>query len=223
MSDYSRQKDIFDVEKFNLPVHVIGAGATGSWVALLLAKLGVKDIHAWDFDIVAEHNLPNQFFALNDIGNTKVTALQHEVLKVCDVCITPHNMRVDGKQRLSGIVFMLTDTMKSRKEIYEKAVKLKVGVKLLIETRMGLSEGRIYTINPMDMTETSEYEKTFYGDDEAHVSACGTSQSIITTAMSIASMAVRQMINYINNKPLNHELLIDFENNAIYNRKYEVS
>ena len=49
-------------KKFNTPIHIIGCGATGSWVALMLAKMGISNITCWDFDKVEEHNLPNQFF-----------------------------------------------------------------------------------------------------------------------------------------------------------------
>ena len=50
--EYSRQVNIFKPDEFNTPVHVIGVGATGSWLAPSLAKLGVKNIHVWDDDIV---------------------------------------------------------------------------------------------------------------------------------------------------------------------------
>lgn len=227
--DYSRQRDLFNPETFEYPVTLIGAGATGSWIALILAKLGIKNITVYDFDKVEEHNLPNQLYFLDgngsehltDIGILKVDALQGIIRNATGTEITTKPTRVNGEQRLSGIVFMLTDTMKSRKEIYEKAVRLKPGVQLLIETRMGLSDGRIYTVKPCDLKQLTAYEKTFYGDDVAPVSACGASQSVITTAMSIASMAVRQMINWHNGVPINNELLFDFENNAVYPTVWE--
>jgi len=218
--DVSRHRDLFNPEKFPHPIHVVGGGATGSWLTLCLAKLGLTNITTWDFDRVEEHNLPNQFFAMDDIGRNKVDALALGVRHYAGIEIITKNLRVDGNQPLEGIVFMLTDTMHSRKEIYMDAVKLKPSVKLLIETRMGVSEGRIYTINPMDFEQCKRYEATLYSDDEAPVSACGTSQSVVTTAMSIASQAVRQMINWHREVPINQELLIDFEYNNIYPQKF---
>lgn len=212
--DYSRQLDIFNPQSFNTPVHVIGAGATGSWVVLMLAKMGIKDIHVWDFDVVEEHNLPNQAFFQRDIGYSK----SNSIGRIADECnynlgIDCHNEKVDGSQRLSGIVFMLTDTMSSRKEIYEKAIKLKPSVKLLIETRMDLKGGFVYTINPINMTQIKEYEQSFYTDEEAAVSACGTSQSLIATAMQISSIAVWQLINYHNGNKINNLITISSEYN----------
>ena len=58
--DISRHKELFNPYYFNTPVTIIGAGATGSWLALMLAKLGIQDITVYDFDVVEEHNVPNQ-------------------------------------------------------------------------------------------------------------------------------------------------------------------
>ena len=52
--DIRRHMELFNPEKFTLPVHIIGAGATGSWLALSLAKLGITNITVWDFDVVAD-------------------------------------------------------------------------------------------------------------------------------------------------------------------------
>jgi hypothetical protein len=86
--------------------------------------------------------------------------------------------------------------MKSRKEIFDSC-KMNFGVKLWIETRMGLEGGRVYVINPCDMNQVTKYEATFsYTDEEVTTSACGTSQSVVATAVNIASLAVWQVIKY---------------------------
>lgn len=213
--NFSRQIEIFDPATFNTPVHVIGAGATGSWVTLFLAKLGVKDITVWDFDRVEEHNLPNQAFGLIDIGLPKADAVAAEVLRATGTVIKANIQEVNARTRLNGIVFMLTDTMKSRKEIWDGAIKLNYGVKLLIETRMGLRGGRIYTIFPTDIQQIRKYEGTFYTDEEATASACGVSQSIICTAVNIASLAVWQFLKYNREEDFSNELLIDYISDQI--------
>ena len=75
LPDYWRQLDVFDPEKFVEDVHIVGVGATGSWIAFVLAKMGVQKIHAWDFDFVEAHNLPNQICGRQDVGFSKVEAL----------------------------------------------------------------------------------------------------------------------------------------------------
>lgn len=215
--DYSRQLELFDNRLFNEQVHVIGAGATGSWVVMMLAKLGVKNVHIWDFDKVEQHNIPNQCFGESDINSAKAISCVGIARTYGNMLYTCHNKVVTADTQLQGIVFMLTDTMSSRKEIFDGAIKYKPSVKLLIETRMGLSSGRVYCINPMDMGDVARYENTLYADDEAEVSACGASKSVVTSAMAIASQAVRCMLNWNNNIVLPNESIVDFLTFNIYN------
>src|SRR3989344_9586657 len=107
-------------------VDVIGCGATGSRIVLSLAKLGVENIHAWDFDTVEDHNLANQAFGLGDVGLLKVDALASLVQRGIGVAIQTHAEKVDGSQSLGEVVFLLTDTMASRKEIWDRGLKLKL-------------------------------------------------------------------------------------------------
>lgn len=222
IENFTRQEEIFNPYNFNVPVHIIGAGATGSWVTMILAKMGIKNINLYDFDTVGEHNLPNQCFDIESIEKNKALELTRIIKQFTNVNINAKNIKVDKSFRFNGIVFMLTDTMKSRKEIWENCIKFNVNIPIYIETRMDLRGGRIYTINPLDLTQIKEYEKTLYTDEEAAVSACGTSQSIITTAMQISTIAVWQMLNCINNNEiLYNEILVDSEFHQFFNNKYE--
>jgi hypothetical protein len=110
--------------------------------------------------------------------------------------ITVHAEKVDGTQTLGEIVFLLTDTMRSRKEIWEGALKYKLRTNLLIETRMGADSGRVYSLNPNRPGQIKAYEETLYADEEAEVSACGASVSVGPTAEVISGLAVWQMIRW---------------------------
>ena len=110
----------------------------------------------------------------------------------------------------------MVDSMSERKRIWEKSIRMKPYIKHLIEPRMGLDVGRVYNVTPIDLNHIKEYEATYYSDDVAEVSACGASMTVITTAMSIASWCVRQLINLNANVELDNEILIDFMyNNAV--------
>lgn len=195
--DASRHLSVFSPNAFGTRrVDVIGCGAVGSRVVLSLAKLGVEHIHAWDFDTVAEHNIANQAFGLSDIGESKVDALARLVTRDTGTAISTHNERVDGSQQMGDVVFLLTDTMASRREIFEKSLKYKLMTKLVIETRMGSDNGRVYAINPNKRNHIRAWEETLYTDDEAEVSACGASVSVGPTAELIAGLAVWQMIRW---------------------------
>jgi len=177
-------------------VDVIGVGASGSWLVLQLAKLGVSNAHAWDFDTVAEHNLANQAFGPDDVGKPKVEALARLVKAQTGAVITTHNEPYHGQQQLGEVVFLLTDTMKSRKEIWLRAIKYKPMVKLMIETRMDADNGRIYAINPCQPAEVNGWESTLYDDPVADPSVCGARITIGSTAMMLACFATWQFMRW---------------------------
>lgn len=177
-------------------IDVIGAGATGSKLVLQLAKLGIRNLHVWDFDKIESHNIANQMYSMSQIGKPKVEALKDLVKESAGIELQAHNEKVDGSQALGGVVFLLTDTMSSRKEIWEKGIKLKLGIKLMIETRMGVDNGRVYTINPRSMVHIRGWESTLCEDKKAVASACGASVTVGPTADVLAGMAVWQFIRW---------------------------
>jgi tRNA A37 threonylcarbamoyladenosine dehydratase len=178
-------------------IDIIGAGATGSHVIVALAMLGLTDIHVWDFDKIEAHNLANQAFMKADVGKFKVDAIKELVKqKTGRDVVTAHNERVDGTQELGDVVFLLTDTMASRKEIWQQGIRDKNRTQLMIETRMGVDEGRVYTVEPGLAGNVRRWEGSLYEDKVAEASACGASVSVGPTAMFLASFAMWQMLRW---------------------------
>ncbi|HEY9775971.1 MAG TPA: ThiF family adenylyltransferase [Planktothrix sp.] len=195
--DTTRHASVFSAQLFgNRRVDVIGAGATGSRIVLALAKLGIENIHVWDFDTVEEHNIANQAYTLSDIGRAKVDALKDLVKRSTGLDITTHSEKVDGTQELGEVVFLLTDTMASRKEIWQKGLRYKSRTKLMIETRMGVDEGRVYSINPIKPAQVTGWESTLYDDAASESSACGARISVGPTAEIVSGTAVWQLMRW---------------------------
>lgn len=218
--DLRRHMELFDADAFDSPVHIIGAGATGSWLVMELAKLGITNITVWDFDTIEEHNVPNQLYGIKDVGRYKVEVLAQRVLEETGLQIKVKSEPYAG-QRLAGYVFMMIDTMSGRKEFWEKNIKMKSAIKHYIEPRMGLDMCRIYNVDPMNRTHHAQYESTLYSDEEAEVSACGTSMSVISTALVTAGYCARQLINHTSTEEdlIDNEILLDLKyNNLITNR-----
>lgn len=215
MVDISRHRELIDTEKFNHGVTVIGAGATGSFVVLALAKLGIKNITVYDFDIVEEHNIANQLYSIQDVGVKKIDALKRIVKENTGIDINTVDERFTN-QRVEGYLCVMVDTMASRKEIFNNSIKLKPSVRLAIEPRMGLDMMRLYNIDPINISAHKAYEDTLYGDDTAEVSACGNSMSVITSSLLVASYVVRQIINHFNEVPLHNEILLDLKFNNLF-------
>jgi molybdopterin/thiamine biosynthesis adenylyltransferase len=189
---------IFDPQVFgNRRIDIIGAGATGSRIALSLAKLGVQNLHVWDFDTIAEHNIANQAYSVSDIGRLKVEALADLIEEATGLHIEQHPVAVDADTQLGEAVFLLTDTMKSRRLIWEGAVKFKPLTNVMIETRMGAETGRVYTTNPSDYDEGKAWEATLCEDTEAADSLCGSRITVGPTAEIISGLAVWQFMRWV--------------------------
>lgn len=219
--DISRHRELIDTEKFNTPVHIIGCGATGSYVALALGKLGIKNLHVYDFDIVEAHNIANQSYDFLQIGENKTKALFDQIYCATGgEVVHVHNIRFKD-QRVSGYVFLLVDSMEQRKIIWENALKMKTSIELLIEPRLGIDAARIYNVEPCNLNHIKKYEDSYsYGDDTAEVSACGTSMTVVTSVMSLAGWCVRQLISHFNKEELDNEILLDFKYNNIVGSRW---
>jgi len=208
--DYLRQLGLLDPHDIDKKsVTLVGCGATGSYVALALAQLGWGNspmgqgvLRVFDGDVVEEHNLCNQAYEISHIGKPKVEALKEIILRKCGFEIETYNEMVDEntdkKLIQSNYVFILTDTMSSRKEIFEKFLQFSFKTDLVIETRMGLRDGRVYAFNPNSIDQKKYWVDSLYTDKEAEVSHCGASASIITTVMYLASLASQRLVQHFN-------------------------
>lgn len=198
MIETMRQDPVFSAAQFgNRLVDVIGIGSTGSKAAMELVRHGIRNFRMFDDDIVEDHNRANQIFRHADISKPKVTAAL-ELAKEIDPDAAPLAVqeKVDGSAQLGDVVFLLTDTMSSRKDIWHNAIKFHPGIQLMIETRMDADSYRIYVINPCNPAHIEAYEQTLYDDDVAEVSACGASVTVGATATMLAGHAVFQLIRW---------------------------
>lgn len=195
--DPMRHLLVFSPQSFvNRRIDIIGCGATGSRVAIELARLGIEHIHVWDFDRVESHNLANQCFGSDQVGMSKTEALAAIVARDTGVELYTHDVRVEGGEGFGDVVFLLTDTMTSRREIWEHGLKLKLSTQYMIETRLSADGGRIYAIDPRNPRHIRGWEATLYSDEEAERSACGGTISVGATATMIAGLAVWQFLRW---------------------------
>lgn len=193
-----RHQPIFDPAQHPHPIHIIGCGATGSRVFTALVELGCTNIHCYDFDTVEEHNLANQAYTAEQIGIPKVDACA--ALYKSKTGAEPHknmsfhNLRLPDNSLpyLEGYIFLLTDTMESRREIYDKCIYGNPLIDGVIETRMASTHGNVLFFNPQDAEKSKAWLATLIDDGEAELSPCGQPMSVGTTASIIANLAVMQ-------------------------------
>lgn len=209
MINNSRSVGIINPAKFIGEIHVVGIGATGSRIVRNLIELGFpgSQIHIHDFDVVEEHNINNQVFDLNHIGMPKVVAMFDIINHGYGEQIHSHQQKVDADTELSGIVFLLTDTMSSRREIVE-SMKMNPNIKLVVETRLDPECGYVHTFNPLDTRQFEFFIDSLFDDDAFPevVSACGTRQTIGHVVDILAGTAMCEFVKFINEQKIGKEV-----------------
>lgn len=209
----NKHREFFDPEKFKEDIHIIGCGAVGSTIAEQLARLGIKKLHLYDFDTVSSHNITNQMFLTNQIGQPKLLALA-SILKAInpDIEIVFHKTGWEKGMPLTGYVFLAVDNIDTRKEIVNDNF-YNPNIIAMFDTRMRLTdaqhfaakwtaEGKKFLLDTMNFTREEAANST-------PVSACGTTLSVTPTVRIICSLGVANLINTIQGKPITKTILID--------------
>ncbi len=190
----------------HVPVTIIGCGATGSRVFDSLVRLGLTNFRLFDPDIVESHNLANQAYYQPHVSEYKVHAALDKFWEITGdgadesgVLAFTERVPGDNSDKVEGIVFLLTDSMKSRRKIFDAVLKDNTKVFKVIETRMASSYGNVLTFDPTLDHECTAWLDTLIDDDDAEVNACGSAISVGPTAAIIANLAVWQYINVMAN------------------------
>lgn len=218
--DLSRHITVFNPASVKNDIHIIGVGATGSFVAMELARMGCPVLNIFDFDDVEIHNIPNQYYDTGDLGKLKAEALADKLrlinpditVNVSKEAVTPEDI-----SKMSGYVFLLVDSMKVRKELWE-AAKTNANIINVWESRLGSDQARVYSLPIEEGKDYSKYEQDFYDDDNAEMSACGTSITVLPIVLQTSALMIVQFIDLVMDNPVIPHFKTIFDNH--YN-KYE--
>ena len=194
---YIRQRDILNKAQI-LPVAVIGCGAAGSALGIMLAKLGVPVMELYDGDTVEEHNLPNQYYPNVSIGRNKAEVLKSVIEQYTPLELLPmvvaHNKFFEVGDRVNAhIVFMAVDGFDNRRIVFDELIKNR-DIKWVIDTRMGAEYFEVITIKMDDVQEKVRYRRTLEG--EPLPLPC-TGRSVIYNAMCMSGFALSQFAKMV--------------------------
>lgn len=216
---FSRQIALFNPDEHQCRVTILGAGATGSFTALALAKLGFKDIHIWDGDTVERHNVPNQLHRWSDMGSSKVDATKAIVASFCDgldevtPMITTHNQMFEEEDELTyGIVVCAADSMEAR-ELFWRKIKGSLKVDLYLDPRVGGQLFHLYSIIPHNPEHIEIYEASLHSDEEGSEVPCG-ERATCDMSFLVASRVTRAIRRFVVSQivePFNMESAITLE------------
>jgi molybdopterin/thiamine biosynthesis adenylyltransferase len=165
--DHIRHSSIFDAS--GLSVTLVGAGGIGSMTALVLSKMGVRDIVIYDSDVVAPENLATQLHRLGTEGEPKAEALQKTLaLFADDVQIYPMDEHVQAGHQLYGeVVISAVDSIQARKNIWQAVLNGKT--RWYLDARMSAEEFQLYTVDMNDLGDAVKYGRMIAYEDDASI------------------------------------------------------
>lgn len=204
--------EFFNPANVEAPIHVIGCGAIGSYIATYLVRLGCNNIHLWDFDTVDPHNITNQMYRYNQIGKPKTDSLI-EILKEISPSVNIIKHGAYEKQNVSGYIFLAVDSIDLRREI-TTYLKDNRYIKAMFDCRMRLTDAQSYAADWSNKESINAFLNTmqFSGEEAKEatpVSACGTTLSVVSTVATITALTITNFINFINKKELQNIILVD--------------
>ncbi len=207
--DYTRQQGIVDPKLLaDRRITLIGAGAIGSFSALTLAKMGIREIRVFDDDGVSGHNLPNQFYRKQDVGQYKTEALKEIIGEFSDAAVGFYLEKYKNAV-LCETVIVATDSMASRRLVWEQFKKQRSCVNY-IEARMGAEVGMVYTITKklgaLSPKDIKFYEARLYSDEKAEELPC-TARSIIYNVLMVSSLVCRAYKGIITGERVPREMI----------------
>jgi hypothetical protein len=147
------------------------AGAKCAWT---LASLGIRDLTVYDHDKVESHNIPigNGVYDRRHLGMPKVMALKQRLKEYADVNVVALERKWQDDP-LRGTVLACVDDMETRHSIWE-AVKGRIGVDLLIDTRISADFVEVFAIQPFHPKDAELYAPyVAYGSRDAAQRTCG--------------------------------------------------
>ena len=190
--------------------HILGCGAIGSSAATQLARMGAMEFVLYDLDKVEVQNVGVSHYIYQDIEKPKVVAL-HEHLKH----INPEIRATEQFGRFSkfikplgegDVVILGFDSMDSRLEAAESALKRPNKPYLLIDGRMGAEEYHQFTLkNPT----LKQYRDTWYSDNNAEDEPCNAKATSYCSNMSGAFIA-NAIKKTLNNEPCPKQFFFTF-------------
>lgn len=211
----SKHREFFNPDEFKDEIHVIGCGAIGSTIAENLTRLGINQLHLYDFDTVSEHNITNQMFYAAHIGLPKLQAI-YEICKAINqnIEIILHPEGWKKGTRLAGHVFVAVDNIETRKEIIDDNF-FNCNIKAFYDTRMRLIDAQHFaaewcTKNIKFLKSTMDFSR-----EEAAaatpLSACGTALNVTPTVRIICGFVVSNFLNYVLHQKLCKTVIINIE------------
>lgn len=187
-------------------VVLAGLGGIGSWCALLLSRLDIKNLTMYDNDLVDSVNLAGQFYRKNQIKAHKAHAISTAIKEYssyysCNV----YARKFEINSSASKIMICGFDNMAARKIFYRRWSTYlnqhpsEANKCLFIDGRLSADTFQVLCIKGDDEYNMKRYEENYlFNDSEADETICSFKQTSFMANM-IASYMVNLFVNFISN------------------------
>ncbi len=214
-TQFHRQLDIIHPDKLDFPITIIGAGASGSYTTLALAKMGCLDVDIYDNDTVEPHNISNQIFGAEHLTRPKVVALACEVTRLTQTLPGQFNQRYTdqplGHDDPKRLVISSVDNMEARRTIWEQAKSQGSRARpiTIIDPRQGGEYIVIYTAKSHgDLLGVQAYEETLHPAGESMQLPC-TARAVIYNSMLTGALVAILVKKHALGQPLPRKIAVD--------------
>jgi len=192
---FNRHNGFVGPADLNETLNIIGVGATGSNVALTAARMGFTKFRIWDNDVVEAHNLPNQTYDVEHIGQTKVEALKQVLQRFNPAIEVEANCTYFTAEEhgadLEGPLVLTVDTMKAREEI-TNCFEGNPLINTVFESRLGFDHGTVNIIDNISAEDLEGWRNSLLSDDEVEEGPCGL-RICTTMVQAVSAFLVQQL------------------------------
>lgn len=177
-----------------------GQGGIGSWLSLLLSRIGYS-IYIYDDDIFDQTNMGGQFVTSSKIGVKKVTAVKDLITDFGgNGVIHTYDQKYTLLSPAHNYMIAAFDNMEARKDMFNRWFEYNStnhnSNALFIDGRLTLEQMQIFCVTPKN---TKHYRENYLFDDsEVDDVACTLKQTSHSAAM-IASFMTGFFTNHITN------------------------
>lgn len=192
-----------EIQKQN--VILAGLGGIGSYVAYLLSRLQIGNLHLFDGDIVESANMSGQMYGHSVIGCNKTTACANNLLEFSSFYRYNLLSRYTESSIAGPIMICGFDNMQARKTFFNRWEDYcnnasRLDNLLFIDGRLAAEEFQIFCIKGNDFYHRNLYRERFlFSDREAEQTICSYKQTTHCANM-IASFMVNLFVNHIANQ-----------------------
>jgi hypothetical protein len=213
----------------NYPALIVGLGATGSFLAMFLARAGVGKFQLVDFDLLENHNIFSQNYPFHEIGNYKADALSNTLTNFSNATdVHLDRYKIEDLNWLSSSIqskkiFCATlDKMDGRKYMFEKWLKKSPDDSIFFDSRIGAEYWEVYAIPKGNIDKIERYKATLFSDTEGTTGACNYQQSS-HSACGAALKIVELTTNWVTNQIIEDDYLPFKVTNDIRTNNYGVN